>query len=290
MAKIDRLRIGMKLYYYAHTGHKNGLDRLKKAVVLLKEFDKTGLDTLLLVNDFRAGLVAREFGIADSVHIETIQDIDAIAEHGDIIVIDSPEDDRGRLEKYCSKFRHVFRFAQNEDDISHYGETLLDEAVVVDNLYFEKHEKEKRILFFLSDSDADKTILSNACFFDGLDMELLLGHYFYVKYEDDLVKIFKKLHEAEEYTELICKSERIVTTSLQCALEASISGAEVVYILTKPLEKNIKKILSLLQVETLKGFDKHSYQQVVFFNILDCHRNTQRSEKIVSNMINIMNL
>ncbi|NEW60401.1 hypothetical protein GSY74_03825 [Sulfurovum sp. bin170] len=280
----------MKLYYYAHTGHKNGLDRLKKATALLKEFDKKGLDTLLLVNDFRASLVAREFGIADSVHIETIQDIDAIATHGDVVIIDSPEDDRGRLEKYCREFRHVFRFAQSEDDASRYGETVLDEPVVIDEIYFEEYEKEDRTVFFLSDSDADKTILSNADFFKDMDMELLLGHYFYVKYEDDLAKIFKKLHEAEEYIELICKSERIVTTSLQCVFEARVSGAKVVYILTKPLSVNIKKILSLLQVETLNGFDRHSYQQVVFPNTLDCHRNTQKAKKIVSNMMNIINL
>ncbi len=280
----------MKLYYYAHTGHKHGLDRLKRATALLKEFNKKGLDTLLLVNDFRAGLVAREFGIAESVHIETIQDIDAIAEHGDVIIIDSPEDDRGRLQKYCSEFRDVFRFAQNDNDKSRYGETVLDEVVVVDSIYFEKYDKESRTLFFLGDSDASKTILFNADFFKSLDMELLLGHYFYVKYEDDLSKIFKKIHEPEEYIELICKSERIVTTSLQCAFEATISGAEVVYILTKTLDKNMEKILSLLQVETIDGFDKNSYKHLVFSNTLYCHRNTQSSEKIVSNMMNIMNL
>ena len=119
-------------------------------------------------------------------------------------------------------------------------------------------------------------------------MELLLGRYFYVKYEDDLAKIFKKLHEAEEYMELICKSEKIVTNSLQCAFEARLSGAKVVYILTESLNKNIKKILSLLQVETINGFDKNSYKQLMFSNILDCHRNTQSSEEIASNMINIM--
>jgi len=46
----------------------------------------------------------------------------------------------------------------------------------------------------------------------------------------------------------------------------------------------------LLQVETLLGFDKNSYKQVVFSNILDCHRNTQKAKKIGLNMINIMNL
>jgi hypothetical protein len=289
----------MKIYYYAYTGHKNGLDRLKKATALLKEFDKKGFDTLLLVNDFRASLVAREFGIMDSVHIETILDIDAIAQKGDVIIIDSPEDDKGRLEKYMIDFKHVFRFAESENDKSKYGESILSvecggenclESIVIDNVYFEENEKKDRTVFFLNDSDADKRILTHSEFFEGEDMELILGHYFYVKYEKDLEKIFKKLHESEEYTDLICTSRRVVTASLQTALEASVSGAEVVYILDKPLEKNIKNILSLLQVETIIKFDKNTYKQLMFPIDRSCHLYTQKVEKIALNMIEIMAL
>ena len=280
----------MKLYYYAHTGHKKGLDRLKRATALLKEFNKKGLETLLLVNDFRASLVAREFGIADSVHIETIQDIDAIAKHGDIIVIDSPEDDRGRIEKYCFDFKKVFRFAQSANDSSKYGEIVLDEPIIIDSFYFKEHKKEDRTLFFLSDSDANKTVLSNADFFKGEEMELLLGHYFYIKYESELEKIFKQLHEAEEYMELISKSKRVVTASFQTALEARISGAEVVFILTDSYDNSIVNILRSLQVETIKGFDKNSYKQLVFSNISNCHRKSQKAEEISTNMIKIMDL
>jgi len=32
----------MKLYYYAFTGHKIGLDRVKKAVVILKKLEEQG--------------------------------------------------------------------------------------------------------------------------------------------------------------------------------------------------------------------------------------------------------
>ena len=289
----------MKLYYYAHSGHKNGLDRVKKATALLKHLNGAGLDTMLLVNDFRAGLVAREFGITESVSIETIQDIDAIAQHGDVIIIDSPENDRGRLEKYCTEFKQVFRLAQSCDDVSRYGEVMLhidckDEecisSLIIDDIYFEEYEKVDRTLFFLSDSDTDKTILSNGDFFEGEEMELLLGHYFYIKYEEDLAKVFKKLHEPEEYIELISNSKRVVTASLQCALEAGVSGAEVVYILTEPLELCIEEKLRNMKVRTIEGFDKIKYKQAVLDTAKGCHLNTQKAEKIASNMMNIMNL
>ncbi len=289
----------MKLYYYAYTGHKHGLDRLKKATALLKKLNEKGLDTMLLVNDFRAGLVAREFGILESVTIETVQDIDAIANLEDVVIIDSPEDHHGRLEKYCTEFKHVFKVAQSSADRSEYGETMLslfcDEkeegcisSLIIDDLYFEKQEKVDRTLFFLGDSDADKTILSNLSFFEGQDMELLLGHYFYVKYEDALSKIFKTLHEPEAYIDLIRSSKRVVTASLQTALEARASGAEVVLILTKVLDNNVKEKLRLFEVIMIEGFDRNIYQQMVFSNTLECHDITQSTEIIASNIINML--
>ncbi|MCK4440987.1 MAG: hypothetical protein KAU90_03215 [Sulfurovaceae bacterium] len=276
----------MRLYYYSYTGHKNGLDRVKKATALLKKLNEKGLDTMLLVNDFRAGLVAREFGINESVNIETIQDIDAIANMEDAIIIDSPEDDRGRLAKYVNEFKHVFRFAQSCDDSSHYGETMIDYTdIIVDDIYLQKHQKEDRVLFFLSDSDADKKILSHADFFKDSDMELLLGHYFYVKYEDALAKIFKKVYEAEEYIDLICSSKIVVTASLQTALEAQSCGAKVIFIYDTNQENCLEDILNNTQIITLKSFNIKEYKQFLLNEIEDCHLIAQKSEIIASNII-----
>jgi len=277
----------MRVYYYAHTGHKNGLDRLKKATVILKKLNKKGIDTLLLVNDFRAGLSAREFGINDAVTIETVQDIDAIASMEDAIIIDSPEDDRGRLKKYVTEFKAVFRFAQSCNDSSKYGETIIDyRDIIVDDIYLKKHNKEDRVLFFLGDSDASKKILAHKEFFEKSNMELLLGHYFYVKYEDELAKIFKKLYEAEEYIDLICSSKTVVTLSYQTALEARISGAKVIFIDDSNQEDCLKEKLKDLQIITLDNFNIKKYQQIMLNEIRDCHLIEQKSEIITSNIIN----
>jgi len=284
----------MKLYYYAFTGHKYGLDRLKRAVVILNKLREQGIETMLLVNDFRAGLVAKDLGVPESVHIEGIQDIDAIAEIGDSVIIDSPEDDHGRLVKYCSDFKTVFRFAETDEDKSIHGEVMLsidceDEdcisSVIVDDLYFEEHEKEERTLFFLGDSDANKTILNNAEFFKAFDMELLLGHYFYVKYEDDLEKIFKTLHEAEEYTELICSSIRVVTASVQTALEAKVTGAEVVFIALKVLTTKESRLLDSLGIIIINGFEIDTFKEIEFKNISNSLKTIEKSAIIVSKII-----
>jgi len=284
----------MKLYYYAFTGHKYGLDRLKRAVVVVKKLQARGVETMLLVNDFRAGLVAKELGVSESISIEGIQDIDAIAEIGESVIIDSPEDDHGRLVKYCADFKRVFRVAQGDDDQSIHGEVMFNIAcedehcissVIVDDLYFEAHEKEERTVFFLGDSDAHKTILNHADFFKALDMELLLGHYFYVKYEDDLAKIFKSLHEAEEYTELICSSKRLVTASFQTALEAHVAGAEVVFIELKALRSSEKQLLDALGIISMNGFNIDTFKAIEFKNISNSSKSIEKSAIIVNKII-----
>ncbi len=284
----------MKLYYYAFTGHKYGLDRMKRGAVILNKLKENGIETMLLVNDFRAGLVARDFGVSESVTIEGIQDIDAIAQIGDCVIIDSPEDDHGRLVKYCSDFKSVFRFAEDSEDKSIHGEIMLEpnckndgciSSLIVDDIYFEEHKKEQRTLFFLGDSDADKTILNNADFFKENDMELLLGNYFYVKYESDLEKIFDTLHEAEEYQDLMCSSSRVVTASFQTALEASVAGAEVIFIEIEELSKKKRELLSLLNVILIIRFNREKYEQALLKNVSRTSNVIERNDTIIKKII-----
>ena len=252
------------LYYYANSGHKIGLERVRRGAALLKRLASNGVETQLLVNDFRAGLAAKDLGVKEYVTVETVQDIDAIAEAGNSIIIDSPEDDHGRLVKYCADFKNVWRFAHDSSDSSVHGEILLKagckeenclDAVIIDDLYFEENRKEERTLFFLSDADYDKTILSNEDFFKSLNMELLLGNYFFVKYEDDLAKLFSTLHEPEEYVDLITSSSCIVTSSAQTALEAKASSGKVIYIDLLDDTLYPVELLKTYGIEVVNGFD-----------------------------------
>ncbi len=252
------------LYYYANSGHKIGLERVRRGAALLKRLVSNGVETQLLVNDFRAGLAAKELGVKEYVTIETVQDIDAIAEAGNSIIIDSPEDDHGRLVKYCADFKNVWRFEHSEDDKSVHGEMLFKvgckdescvDAMIIDDDYFEEAPKEERILFFLSDADYDKTILNNEAFFKELDMELLLGNYFFIKYEDDLAKLFTILHEPEEYMELIKSSSHIITASAQTALEAKVSGAKVIFLHLSNSNLYPIELLESYGIDIVNGFD-----------------------------------
>ena len=138
-------------YYYANTSHKLGLERLRRGAALLNRLSAKGTEVQLLVNDFHAGLVARELGVAEYVTIEGIQDIDAIAQNGDSIIIDSLEDDHGRLVKYCEDFDTVWRFAHDTEDKAVHSEHVIGiDTVLVDDTYFDdKVEKRRGYFSFL---------------------------------------------------------------------------------------------------------------------------------------------
>ena len=250
------------IYYYANTGHKLGLERLRRGVALLNTLTSHGEETQLLVNDFRAGLVARDLGVDSYVTIETVQDIDAIAEVGNSIIIDSVEKDQGRLVKFCADFENVWRFALDDNDTALHSEIVIDKnTIFVDDRYFENKPKVEKILFFLGDADYDKVILNNAAFFNSFDMELLLGNYFFVKYEDDLAKLFSTLHEPEAHEDLITTSNTIVTASMQTALEAKASGAYVIYL---HILKDTMYDLSFIEskgITIINGFNKEKLSE-----------------------------
>jgi len=285
----------MKLYYYAFSGHKWGLDRVKRGVALIKALRDEDIEVQLLVNDFRAGLVAKELGVNGSVTIETIMDVDVMAEDGDIVFIDTPEEERGRVEQYSNRYKELFHIVDNDNMKSRFGEHIISPngdltSAIIDNIYFNILEKEDRVVFFLNDSDYEKTIISKKDFFEDTDMELILGNYFFVKYEDDLAKIFKTLHEPEDYSDLIRSSKRVVTASIQTALEARASEAKVLYILNGNEENSIIKMLSRFNIDTIDGFDKNNLSLWLNSNVELNEKVTVSAKEVAIKIKNKLNL
>jgi len=279
------------LYYYAHSGHKIGLERVRRGVAIIKRLKEEGKEATLLVNDFRAGLAAKELGVYEYITIETILDIDAIAQTGDSIIIDSNEDDKSRLIKYCSDFKNVWRFEKNAEDDTRVDEMMFkleckDEscqnALIVDDEYFKETSKEQRVLFFLGDTDHHKSILEQEEFFKSFDMELLLGNYFFVKYEDDIAKLFSKLYEPEEYMDIIKSSSTVVTSSSQTAMEAKVAGADVIFIEFNKDTLYPSKILKEYGIKVINEFDISSLKE--------CLEKISESSLKYIDKINIFNL
>jgi hypothetical protein len=104
----------MKIYYYAHTGHRIGLDRFRRAVAIINSLD--GIDITLLTSDYRIAQVAREFGIDKSVGIDVVRNIPNIAHNGDKIIFDSAEANPIMLDDMREYFSTFIRISDNEHD------------------------------------------------------------------------------------------------------------------------------------------------------------------------------
>ena len=237
----------MKIYYYIQTGHKKNLDRLKRGIALIKGLKENNLEVELILNDFRAGLVAKEFGINSNVTVETIMDVDVLVNRGDTLIIDTDED-KNRIEIYSKEY-NLFRITDDINDVSRYGEKVINiaQSPLVDTYYLEKKEKVERIAFFYSDSDSTKEILKQSEFFKEFNFDLILGNYFYLGYEDELAPLFNNIYEPEDYIDIITSSKTIVTSSRQSAIEAKASGAKVIYIENDFDVDKIKKELNKTQ-------------------------------------------
>ncbi len=252
-------------YIYAYSNYKYGLDRLRRMAVLYKELKKQGLEVEMLTNDHRASGAARDLGVKICTTVETILDIDLVAKRGDILIIDSPEDDIGKIEVYAEMYEKLYKIANSCDEQSLYTEQILQiEALVAEEyVAITSREKEDRTLLFFSDSDSDKYLLKNADFFQSFGFELLLGEYFYVDYESDLEDTFSKIHESEEYMDLISNSKTIVTSSVQTAYEAYSSGANIVYLDCSDLDICIKEHMEELGISIVDMFDTKELENAI---------------------------
>jgi len=249
-------------YYYAHTNHKENLDGLRRGVAFAKELKSKNVDVKLLVNDFRAGIVARELGWDNVLNVETISDIDLVLEYGDKLLIDSTEELPLQFESFCRDYK-VFRVANSDVDSTKFNEVMIypwlgkeNQAIFVDETYKEKLDKTSRVIYFFGDSDSSKKIVEYKDFFSLNQMEILLGHYFYVDYEAQLSPLFTKVYEADEYAEIIKTSSIVVTSSIQCALEAKSSGANTYFLSFEPLSDSQIDLLNRFGIELISDLNQ----------------------------------
>jgi len=242
----------MKIFYYIYTNHKDGLDRVRRGAVLIKALKSKGFDVEVLLNDFRAGLEAREYGIDRSTTIENIMDIDVLVDINDIVILDTPEDDRGRTSNFIKDYQKVFKVV-DDNSSSQYGEEIinLSNSMLVDEEYLTLHNKIDRVLFFYGDSDSTKEILKEFEIFKDNNFDLLLGNYFYVGYEDELEPFFNNIYQSDEYIDTVSSYANIVTYSLQCAVEAKVAQASVLFITLDDNEKKIAQSYNIAVIDRL---------------------------------------
>ena len=231
----------MRVYYYINTGHRVGLDRLRRSAPIIKALEEMGVDITMLTNDFRAGEYAKEqFGIKKYVSVDVVRNIANIALPHDVLIFDSQEESRTMYRSMASYFHKFIRISDDPDDFASKDEILLSsmkeignapQVDVVDPRYFEDNEDHNGgIVYFWGDDDYEQKLLELSDAFEGLDVILLEGYYFFMQYGSELSNKFKSVEESEDYDYILKRADKFITSSPQSALEALAVGSNPIYL------------------------------------------------------------
>ncbi len=279
----------MKYYYYAHTGHRIGLDRFRRAAAILPYLDQ---ELILLTSDFRVASLLKDYNIKKNIGLDVVRNIPQVAHHGDKLIFDSDEFNEFMLDDMQKFFSSFVRVSDKVDDTLREKEYLINpyikddkvlNEIIVDPRYFKKYEKTSKLGFFFGDDDYEEDLLKIAPSLAKFDFDLLLGFYWFLDYEDKLSKHFKVLKESEEYEDFVTSYETLVSSSPQAILDALASGTKVIYIQREDYPKDFIKLFKDLNIPVLTSYDKKVLEEAIEKSKShNYHKLPQNHQKIIS--------
>ena len=219
----------MQVYLYAKSGHTIGLDATKRCAAIanaLKEFDP-----ILCTSDFRAGAFAKDnLDVKKYVNIDVVRNLHNIMQRRDILIYDTPEANeemKKDMKEFCSLLYGV-------------GEEL-DGIIVDESIYKRVPNPTLEKTIFFGDDDYNNLFLGMIKDSEKFDINLLMGHYFFLGNEKIFINHFSNVIDEEEYVQTVQNSKYLLTTSLQTALESLACGNHPV--LFKRIDKEYDEIL-----------------------------------------------
>ena len=234
----------MQVYLYAKSGHTVGLDVTRRCAAIanfLKE-----LDPILCTSDFRAGAFATDnLGAKKYVNIDVVRNLHNMMHRGDILIYETPEVNENMKEEMKEFCTLLYGIGEELNEI------IVDESIYIKN---ENPTIEKTIFF--GDDDYHNLLLGIIEDSKKYDINLLMGHYFFLGNEKIFVNHFLNIIDEEEYVQTIQNSKYLLTASLQTALESLSCGNKPV--LFRRIDKSydeelIKKLnLPLIQSDNLE--------------------------------------
>jgi len=277
----------MRYFYYVHTGHRIGLDRFHRAVAIMNELQKE-IDITLLCSDFRIAAEAKEYGIKRSVGVDLVRNIPQIAHHGDKIIFDSAEINPTLLDDMTQFFSTFIRISDDPGDTKHPKEFLISpylegegicNTMVVNDRYFEPLPKTIPMALFFGDDDYEKDLEKHQELFKSYKMELLMGFYHFLGYENSLKESFTHIHESEAYDEVIRRSEILVTASPMAALQNLAGGGKPVFLQRSDYPRDFIPLFTALNIPIVDGFTKDRLMDRISCALSNTYHNITNSNK-----------
>ena len=234
----------MQVYLYAKSGHTVGLDATRRCAAIANALKE--LDPILCTSDFRAGAFAKDnLGVKKYVNIDVVRNLHNMMHRGDILIYETPEVNENMKEEMKEFCTLLYGIGEELNEI------IVDESIYIKN---ENPTIEKTIFF--GDDDYHNLLLGIIEDSKKYDINLLMGHYFFLGNEKIFVNHFLNIIDEEEYVQTIQNSKYLLTASLQTALESLSCGNKPV--LFRRIDKSydeelIKKLnLPLIQSDNLE--------------------------------------
>ncbi len=252
----------MRLYYYIETGHRTGLDRLRRSAPVINALERRGVDVTMLTNDFRAGEYAKEqFGIRKYVSVDVVRNIANIAAPADKVVLDSDSVGGALSDDMADYYGKLVRISDDPHSSAASSRHLLisgSEAEIVDPRYFEETEHSFGDVYFWGDDDYEQELSGVCDTFKESGTALLEGHYFFLRYASELQGSFETVYESESYDEVLKGARRFITSSPQSALEALAAGSSPIFVKKSSTPEFWCDRLAEHSVPVLEVFDRES--------------------------------
>jgi hypothetical protein len=292
----------MRYFYYVHTGHRIGLDRFHRAVAIVNELQKE-IDITLLCSDFRIASEAKEYGIKRSVGVDVVRNIPQIAHHYDKMIFDSAEINPTLLEDMTQYFSPFIRISDHPSDTKHPNEFLISpylegdgvcNGVVVGERYYEPLPKTIPMALFFGDDDYERDLEKNQEMFKSLKMELLMGFYHFMGYENSLKGSFSRIHECEAYDDVIRHSEILISASPMAVLQSLAGGGKPIFIQRPDYERDFISLFMMLNIPVVEGYNEEQLMQAISMSSSNSYKKIKNSNTKVIEFIrksfNLVNL
>ncbi len=248
------------IYLYAYTNHKEGLDSVRRAKVIYDALKKQGIEISLLLNEFRAQLLAKEWGLPKGLTVENVNEIVNIAQKSDIVIVDTNETFFQEFLDFANDATVIYLNSSCEE--KNYPNIITIDLFKDGALYPKiapSTTQNEQIALVFKDSDYEKILLQYLDTINTKKMDLYWGIYFFVKYEEKLKKYFNSIIESENYYEILQNYNFFITASQQIAIEAKANNKAVIFLNLNKENNQCIDFIRNIGIKVVESLDNISF-------------------------------
>lgn len=259
----------MNIYIYAKSGHNIGLEQVRRGAVLYKQLKDC--NPILCTSDYRAATFTRDLGVHKGIGIDVIGNLPNLMEQSDMLIFDSDEPSdtmRKFMAEYCT---HLYEVGVD-----------IPKNLVADE-FFAGGDKSIEKTFFFGDDDYQDSLLKKLCK-EKSNINILMGHYFFMGNDERLIPYFNEIIEEEEYFDTILNTKYLLTSSLNAVFESLASRNSPVFYQREDKENSDLELIKEYNIPIITG---DTMTEIVnnFNNVIKNYPETKILEKVDTSKI-----